>query len=100
MIVRHRPKDDKSKPIESSFTVFAMKGNTKVQVCRTAFVNLHALSNKSLQRLTTLLNSGKSPVDRRGQHGEQPRKPDDIIIKIKITLSLTQRKCLTMHHKQ
>lgn len=29
------------------------------------------------------MNSGKSPVDRRGQHGKQPRKPDDIIIKIK-----------------
>lgn len=82
-VARHRPKDDKSKPIESSFTYCALKGNTKVQVCRKAFVNLHALSNKSLQRLTTLLNSGKSPVDRRGQHGKQPRKPDDIIIKIR-----------------
>lgn len=58
-----------------------MKGYTKVQV--TAFVNLHALSNKSLPWLTTLLNSGKSPVDRRGHHGKQPRKPDDIIIKVK-----------------
>lgn len=82
-VVRHRPKDDKSKAIESSFTYFAMKGNTKIQVCRTAFENLHALSNKSLQRLTTLLNSSKSPIDRRGQHGKQPRKPDEIIIKVK-----------------
>lgn len=82
-VQRHRPKNDTSKQNMSSFRYFSMKGNTKVEVCRKAYLSLHSISNKALQRLTNLLNKGELPVDKRGFHCNQPRKPGETILKIK-----------------
>lgn len=57
-----------SKQHSSSFTYFVMKGSTRVNVCRKAFTSLHALSNKAVQRLNKLIETGQSPVDNRGKH--------------------------------
>lgn len=82
-VERHRPKDGNSKQIQSSFTYCVLRGNTRVDVCRKAFLSLHAISNKALQRLTKIINEGELPVDKRGQHGNQPRISDDTIVKIR-----------------
>lgn len=82
-VQRHRPKNDFSKQNLSSFKYFAMKGNTKVEVCRKAFMSLHSISNKALQRLTGLVNKGELPIDKRGFHGNHPRKSDETLLKIK-----------------
>lgn len=57
-----------SKQYSASFTYFVMNGNTRVKVCRKAYTSLHALSNKAVQRLTKLVETGQSPVDKRGKH--------------------------------
>lgn len=67
-VARHRPKNENSKQHESSFKYFAMKGTSRVEVCRNAYISLHALSHKVVIRLTKILVSGKSPIDRRGKH--------------------------------
>lgn len=46
-VVRHRPWNKKSKGIQSSFTYFALKGNTRIKVCRKAFLRLHSISNNT-----------------------------------------------------
>lgn len=82
-VERHRPKNDSSKQNVSSFKYCVLNGNTKVEVCRKAFLSLNSISNKALQRLTNLLNAGELPVDKRGFHGHQPRKSDETLVKIK-----------------
>lgn len=64
-VQRHRPKNEESKQTQSSFHFFAMKGNNKIQVCRKAYISLHAISNKIVLRLTQLLNNAELPVDKR-----------------------------------
>lgn len=44
-----------------------MKENTRIKVCQTAFLNLHAITNKRLKRLKTLLVSNLTPQDMRGK---------------------------------
>lgn len=81
-VERHRPKGPESRQIKSSFKYHAMRDSDRIEVCRTAFANLHTISNKIIFRLTTTLDKGDQPVDMRGRHGNQRRIPTDILIKI------------------
>lgn len=82
-VVRHRPSNKNSKQQESSFKYFAMKGTNRVEVCRNAYISLHAVSHKIVIRLTNILASGKSPNDRRGKHENRGNAiPASILVKI------------------
>lgn len=72
--------DDSLKKKCSSFHYFAMKNTERVNICRTAFLNLHCVSNKSVFRLTTLLAKNKTPIDRRGKHGNRGNVKDPQIV--------------------
>lgn len=50
----------------ASFKFFVLNANKRQQVCRKAFLNLHSITQKRVYRITTLLSSGKTPVDKRG----------------------------------
>lgn len=45
-----------------------MKGNSRVEVCRKAFLSFHSISNKVVQRLTKLRETNQSPINMRGEH--------------------------------
>lgn len=74
LIVRHDPKRRRSvrenpNKRDNVFKFFVLNtANKRIQVCRNAFSVLYAIKSKALFRLTTLLASGKSPVDKRGIH--------------------------------
>ncbi|KAJ9580152.1 hypothetical protein L9F63_004169 [Diploptera punctata] len=66
-VARHRPLTKNSKQNLSSFKYFAIKGTSRVEVCRNAYISLHAISSKVVQRLTKLVATNQSPVDMRGK---------------------------------
>ncbi|XP_046661369.1 uncharacterized protein LOC124354740 [Homalodisca vitripennis] len=70
-VARHRPVSGSSKQNTSSYKYFAMKDNTRVPVCRKAFINLHAITSKALYRLTKLKEANNTPEDRRGKHDKR-----------------------------
>ncbi|KAG8284681.1 hypothetical protein J6590_097758 [Homalodisca vitripennis] len=70
-VARHRPVSGSSKQNTSSYKYFAMKDNTRVPVCRKAFINLHAITSKALYRLTQLKEANNTPEDRRGKHDKR-----------------------------
>ncbi|KAG8316844.1 hypothetical protein J6590_040099 [Homalodisca vitripennis] len=70
-VARYRPVSGSSKQNTSSYKYFAMKDNTRVPVCRKAFINLHAITSKALYRLTQLKEANNTPEDRRGKHDKR-----------------------------
>lgn len=87
-VARHRPKNENSKEASSSYKYFAMKGNIRFPVCRQAFINLHAISNKVVSRLTNLKEDNKTPVDMRGKHPNRVNAiPPEILILIQEHIS-------------
>ncbi|KAJ9579734.1 hypothetical protein L9F63_004660 [Diploptera punctata] len=60
-VARHRPLTKNSKQNLSSFKYFAIKGTSRVEVCRNAYISLHAISSKVVQRLTKLVATNQSP---------------------------------------
>ncbi|PSN30404.1 hypothetical protein C0J52_22107 [Blattella germanica] len=67
-VARHRPRSNYIRPHKSSFKYFAMKDGKSVEVCRKAYLSLHAISDKATFRLTNLVVQNKMPVDMRGKH--------------------------------
>lgn len=82
-VARHRPSNETSKKHDSSFKYFAMKTTTRVEVCRRAYISLHALSHKIVLRLTHILAANQTPADKRGKHENRSNAiPPDVLIKI------------------
>ncbi|KAJ9593391.1 hypothetical protein L9F63_015095 [Diploptera punctata] len=82
-VARHRPLTKNSKQNLSSFKYFAIKGTSRVEVCRNAYISLHAISSKVVQRLTKLVATNQSPVDVRGKSQNRGNTLDaHIVIKI------------------
>ena len=67
-VQRHRPVSSESKQNTSSFKYYAIKISSRVELCRKAFLSLHSISSKVVQRLTKLRETNQSPVDIRGKH--------------------------------
>ena len=68
----------------ATFAYFIRNEGQKIQVCKQAFISLHAISNSRVQRLNMLLKAGNTPVDRRGKHNTRRHvKPPEYNIKIK-----------------
>lgn len=67
-VQRHRLVSSKSKQNTSSFKCYAMKGSSRVEICRKAFISLYSISIKVVQRLTKLRKTNQSPVDMRRKH--------------------------------
>ncbi|XP_060531652.1 uncharacterized protein LOC132705208 [Cylas formicarius] len=79
-VARHRPATAESRQNPSSFKYFAMEGTCRVEVCRSAYMSLHGLSNKVVQRLTKLRETETSPFDMRGRHANRGNKLDGAIV--------------------
>lgn len=82
-VARHRPKSPHSKEFSSSFKYFAIKDSERVEVCRNAFISLHAVSNKVVYRLTQILAKGEQPIDMRGKHYNHNKMSNDVLVKVK-----------------
>ena len=65
---RHRALSSESKQNTSSFKYHAIKNANRVEVCRKAFMSLHSISNKVIQRLNKLHIKNQLPIDIRGKH--------------------------------
>ncbi|KAE9522462.1 hypothetical protein AGLY_017123 [Aphis glycines] len=65
-VYRHRALSSESKQNTSSFKYYAIKNASRVEVCRKAFMSLHSISNKVIQRLNRLRETnqfGRPQVD-------------------------------------
>ena len=51
-------------------------------VCRKGFASLHGIGVKRVRRVAQLTAHGTTPNDKRGKHGKQTTKSDDIKLKI------------------
>lgn len=67
----------------SSFKFFIMIGDKRQQVCKNAFLQLYAVSEKRVRRLQNLLLLGKSPRDLRGQQDNRKTVPQNAVEQIK-----------------
>lgn len=73
-----------AKPRASNFAYFVIKNEFCISVCKQAFMSLHAISHIQVQRLTSIILSGKSSKDKRGKHNNRPSKiKDEFIVKMK-----------------
>lgn len=81
-VQRHRSKGPDSKQLTSSFKYNAMVDGNRVQVCRKAFLSLHAVTSKVVFRLTSILAKGEQPMDMRGRHGSHAKIPHDVLMKL------------------
>lgn len=69
-VVRKRPRsldgvNNKPRAANFCYTLLVPEGN-KIRVCKKAFCSIFGVSENRVRRLTSLLLSGKSPVDKRG----------------------------------
>ncbi|PSN43163.1 hypothetical protein C0J52_09909 [Blattella germanica] len=82
-VARHRPLSKESRQNLSSFKYFYIKGTSRVEVCRNAYLSLHAISSKTVQRLTKLVATNQSRVDMRGKSQNRGNTLDaTIVVKI------------------
>lgn len=72
----------KSKPKNHTFKFFVKEDFQKIQVCKKAFVAMHGISAKRVQRLSFLLTQGKSPIDMRGKKSSANAISGPICLKI------------------
>lgn len=56
-----------------SFNYFVLKGNTQTKVCRMAFINIHAITQKRVFRITNLLTKGESLWNKRKGLNPNPK---------------------------
>ncbi|KAF2893748.1 hypothetical protein ILUMI_12442, partial [Ignelater luminosus] len=81
---KRKRKDDSTVSKENSFKYFVMQNNSRIPVCKKAYMSLHALAQSTVQRLKAILVSGESPRDMRGKHNTRSHVlPTETIIKIK-----------------
>ncbi|KAJ4425462.1 hypothetical protein ANN_28078 [Periplaneta americana] len=67
-VQRRRPREEDSTQTRSSFIFHVLLGSRRVRVCEQAFLNLYALSGKSVYCLMSLILQGKTLLDNRGKH--------------------------------
>lgn len=70
--------DCKIKERQAAFTYHAIVGNTRIQVCKSAFVSLHAVTQKRVTRIANLLLRGETPKDKRGFHPNAKKTPVEV----------------------
>ena len=64
---------------EHSFQYFVIFGGRRVSICKSAFLSLHAVSQKRVFRMCQLLVQGKIPSDMRGTNPCPSKIPENII---------------------
>ncbi|XP_063229232.1 uncharacterized protein LOC134534688 [Bacillus rossius redtenbacheri] len=85
---RHRiSKEASSKPLRGCTYVYEISSSGKHQVCKTAFCNIHAISEERVRRFCKLLSEGKSPHDMRGKSIPGNTKSGLVIYAIKQHIS-------------
>ncbi|XP_068081652.1 uncharacterized protein [Anabrus simplex] len=77
-IKTRRPRNENSKQRAASFTYFVMDGNNRKKVCRSAFMSMHAVTQKRVFRITMLLLHGEIPRDKRGTNPNTRKIPEDV----------------------
>ena len=65
-----------------SFKYFVPLEQEKVQVCKTAFQNLYAVTPERLRRINNLLKNCEIPNDKRGKHPNKRAIPGEICLQI------------------
>lgn len=77
---RRIPKTDTAKPDrEVSYVYHLSTLSGKFQVCKKAFVNMHAVTDGRVRRLCNLLLQGKPPLDKRGKTSPGNSKPGYVV---------------------
>ncbi|KAF2881756.1 hypothetical protein ILUMI_24419 [Ignelater luminosus] len=70
---KRKRKYDSTVSKENSFKYFVMQNNSRIPVCKKAFMSLHALAQTTIQRLKGILVSRECPRDKKGKHKTRPR---------------------------
>ncbi|KAL1492869.1 hypothetical protein ABEB36_011046 [Hypothenemus hampei] len=70
-IKQRRPRKDEAVQRTSSFKYFILINAERRQICKKAFLSLHGISSKAVQRLQVLLQLDKAPKDLRGQQNNR-----------------------------
>lgn len=84
---RRSRQGEKHKPKSCSFKYSVNSSSGKVEVCKTAFSNLHAVTTGRVRRVSSLLREGKSPKDKRGQNISGNAIPGSTVITVKDHIS-------------
>ncbi|XP_072400529.1 uncharacterized protein [Diabrotica undecimpunctata] len=79
---RRRPKGGGGVPRGQTFLYKIKRGIFEKKVCKTAFMNIHAITKSRVERIATHMASQiVGPKDMRGRHETRPNKIPDQIIK-------------------
>lgn len=71
-IKQRRPrKEEGARENSKSFKYYVLFGSTRMQVCFKAYLSLHSVKKKRIERLRRLKVKGELPVDKRGFHVKQ-----------------------------
>jgi hypothetical protein len=81
-VSRHRPSTSESKQFAFSFKYHAFRDGERIEICRNAFLRLHAISSKAAFRLTSLLAKGLQPVDMRGKHYKHKKIGQHVLVRV------------------
>lgn len=67
-VVRHRPKNDTRSPRQYSYKYYILKGSTKVQVCKAAFLKVLGVGRARVEGVLSrhIQSGGEMPEERRG----------------------------------
>lgn len=81
---RNRTTESTPKPKTYSYEYYVKVSGETVKVCKTAYINLHGVSKKRVERLQKLLIQDKSPKDQRGRSAGSRHNaiPGDICLTI------------------
>lgn len=82
-VTRHRPRGETSGKREKSFKYFVLNGDSRVDICYSAFLSIYGISDKRVRRLRDLLLLGKSPQDLRGKNTSGNAMPATEILNVK-----------------
>lgn len=82
-VARHRPRKENGIEKSKTFKYFVLVVDTRHEVCKNAYLNLHGTTDKRIRRIRSLLVAGKSPHDRRGSNIKGNTMPADEIVKLR-----------------
>lgn len=89
-IKQKRPRTNdpqKKKPKQASFKFYVKVADSKVLVCKKAFMSIYSIKNHALFRLQRLSLKGTIPSDQRGKQGNQKTIPGILIQEVKEHIS-------------
>lgn len=89
-IKQKRPRTNdlqKAKPKQTSYKFSVKVEDSKIRVCKKAFMSIYSVKNHALFRLQRLSLAGTIPTDLRGKQGNQRTVPGNLIHQVKEHIS-------------